>query len=107
MPKEDPFGPGGGADQDHSRGYIPKKSSKKTTKGQLREEKAMDEKVLRQSDDEIEDLKKIQSYKRGGTVKKTGLALVHKGERVIHAKKETATARFIRLRNAKEAKGRR
>lgn len=27
------------------------------------------------------------SYKKGGTVKKTGLAVVHKGERVIPAKK--------------------
>jgi hypothetical protein len=108
MPKEDPIGPGGGADQDRERGYVPKKKpTKKTTRGQLREEKALDEKVLRQSDDEIEDLKKIQSYKKGGIVKKTGLALVHKGERVVPAKKETATARFIRVRNAKEAKGRR
>jgi len=53
------------------------------------------------------ELKEIPSYKKGGTVKKTGLAKVHKGERVVPAKaKETATARFIRLRNAKEAKGR-
>ena len=49
---------------------------------------------------------KIPSYRNGGTVRKTGLAMVHKGERVIPAKKEkeTATARFIRLRNAKQAK---
>ncbi|MCK9361675.1 hypothetical protein M0Q28_05660 [Patescibacteria group bacterium] len=107
MPKEDPIGPGGGADQDRARGYVPKKKQKKTIKGQLLEEKALDEKVLRQSDDEIEDLKKLQSYKKGGIVKKTGVALVHKGERVIPAKKETATERFIRVRNAKEAKGRR
>ncbi|MCK9361883.1 hypothetical protein M0Q28_06735 [Patescibacteria group bacterium] len=53
------------------------------------------------------ELKDIPSYKKGGIVKKTGLAKVHKGERVIPAKKETATERFIRVRNAKEAKGRR
>jgi hypothetical protein len=105
MPKEDPFGPGGGADQDRKRGYVPKrKPGKKTTKGQLQAEKALDEKVLHQSDDEIEDLKKIQSYKKGGTVKKTGLAMVHKGEKVMPAKKESATAKFIRMRNKKEGK---
>ena len=31
---------------------------------------------------------KVQSYKKGGTVKKTGLALVHKGEKVIPVKKK-------------------
>jgi hypothetical protein len=46
----------------------------------------------------------IPSYKKGGTVKKTGPAIVHKGERVIPAKKESATAKFIRMRNKKEGK---
>jgi hypothetical protein len=50
----------------------------------------------------------LPSYKKGGTVKKTGLAMVHKGERVIPTKKkETAMERFVRTRNAKEAKGKR
>jgi hypothetical protein len=46
----------------------------------------------------------IPSYKKGGTVKKTGLAMVHKGEKVMPAKKESATAKFIRMRNKKEGK---
>lgn len=47
----------------------------------------------------------IPSYEKGGTVKKTGLAMVHKGEKITPAK-ESATARFIRTRNAQEARKR-
>jgi len=47
----------------------------------------------------------LPSYKKGGTVKKTGLAMMHKGEHVVPAKKESATAKFIRIRNKKEGKG--
>ena len=46
--------PGGGADQDWEKGYVPK-----SKQGQLQAEKEMDEKVLRQSDPELEDLKKL------------------------------------------------
>lgn len=35
------------------------------------------------------DLRKVPSYKKGGTVKETGLALVHKGEKVIPNKKKS------------------
>ena len=59
------------------------------------------------TDDKKKQSRNIPSYKNGGTVKKTGPAMVHKGERVVPAKKETATERFMRLRNAKEGKGRR
>jgi hypothetical protein len=35
-------------------------------------------------------LKPIQSFKKGGRVKKTGLALVHRGEFVVPASKKTS-----------------
>lgn len=35
-------------------------------------------------------LQQVDSYKKGGIVKKTGLAYVHKGEKVIPAKKVKA-----------------
>jgi hypothetical protein len=34
------------------------------------------------------NLSQVPSYKRGGKVKKTGLAYVHKGEKVIPAKRK-------------------
>lgn len=58
------MGPGGGADQDLAKGYVPKRKRKKKVETQLQEEKRMDERVLRQSDPEIEDLKKLTPMER-------------------------------------------
>src|SRR6185436_4804885 len=40
-----------------------------------------------QVDDNVSKLMTVGSYKKGGIVKKTGLALVHKGELIIPADK--------------------
>lgn len=47
---------------------------------------------------------KLPQYKKGGMVKKTGLAKVHKGEMVIPARKTESIERFMRRRNRKEGK---
>jgi hypothetical protein len=51
--------------------------------------KRQQEKMRQTADDEMqrESGKSIPSYKKGGTVKKTGLALLHKGEHVVPAGK--------------------
>ncbi len=42
---------------------------------------------------------KVPSYKKGGKVKKTGLALVHKGERIVPKKKVESVEQFMKRRN--------
>ena len=41
----------------------------------------------------------VDSYKRGGKVKRTGLARVHKGERVLTKKQQRALKRKGKLRD--------
>jgi len=55
-----------------------------------------------------EKKKEYPSYKKGGKVKKTGLALVHKGERVVPRKKAESVEQFMKRRNketGQKAKG--
>ena len=52
---------------------------------------------------------KIPSYKRGGIVRKTGLAKVHKGERILRASRilggaKNRTARRLPVKNRKAAR---
>ena len=50
--------------------------------------KPFSKKWINQVDSNVEKLMTVGSYKKGGKVKKTGLAMVHKGERVL-TKKQT------------------
>lgn len=54
----------------------------------------------------LKSLLSIPSYKKGGKVKKTGLARLHKGERVIPKKKSESMSQFVKRRNKEEMKGR-
>ena len=49
-------------------------------------------------------LKGLKGFKRGGKVKKTGPAKLHKGERVLTAKQAKAHAKTPPKRTAKQAK---
>ena len=55
------------------------------------------------SDMAVEEAKKrgLPGYKKGGTIKKTGLALVHKGEKVIPKK----DAKKVKIKVTKKSKG--
>jgi hypothetical protein len=48
----------------------------------------------------------VPSYKKGGTVKKTGMAMVHKGEKVIPQKKVESMNQFMSRRNKETMKKR-
>ena len=43
----------------------------------------------------------IPSYKKGGTVKKTGPALLHKGEKVLTTGQKKAYSAFTKMKNRK------
>ena len=65
--------------------------------------KATKAKDMTVSDMAAEEAKKrgLPGYKKGGTIKKTGLALVHKGEKVIPKK----DAKKVKIKVTKKSKG--